>query len=141
MDLSYINHSLYPRAVNASAKGRLRHGETEQEFATYSTSRTPDTAATEHQQRPSSSRSSQSRQRQGEQQAGRPGRNPHSDQAMAGNMGFGEQMAVATRQARQAHVRRGYTVPALVSARGREANRRYLETSMSNQHRFIDEMV
>lgn len=143
MDLSYINHNRYPRAVNASVEGRLRHGESEQEFATYSTSGQPQRVTTEHGQSPISSRPNQPQQRQGRQEAAH-GRNPDSTQAMggySGNPAFGEQMAVASRQARQAHAHRSYTPPARVSTRGQEANRRYLETSLSNQHRFIDEMV
>lgn len=54
---------------------------------------------------------------------------------------FGEQLAVASQQARHFHHKRGYTPPALISARGREANRRYLDTPLSNQSRFIDEVV
>lgn len=143
MDLSYLNHSLYPRAVNASVEGHLRRGESEQKLTARSAFRRHDTPAAASQPRPSSARSNLAEQRHGEQQAAQ-GRNPDSGQVMAGYAGasdFGAQMKVASRQARQSHARRGYHVPALVSARGREANRRYLETSLSNQHRFIDEMV
>lgn len=136
MDLTNINHKTYPRAVEATAEGHLRPAA--------STQRPSHTHQGTHTSMPARKRAAQhaevARQYQ-EQRADQWGTGGQRSADEAGSSGFGDQLAAASRQARQSHVRRRYSPPALISARGHEANRRYLDTSLSSQPRIIDEVV
>jgi hypothetical protein len=143
MELSHLNQSLYPRPVTAAVEGHSRQDERERELTPGTSAAVKRRASTDQRRHSERIRREESQRRLHNEQAMR---RHHADQELeiARNpnaSSFGEQMAVASRQARHLHTKRGYTPPALVSARGREANRRYLDASMSNQARFIDEVV
>jgi len=143
MELSHLNQSLYPRPVTAAVEGHSRQDGSDRELTPYTSASVKRRASTDQHRHSDRVRREESQRRMHDQQALR---RHHVDQELeiARNpnaSSFGEQMAVASRQARHSHTKRGYTPPALVSARGREANRRYLDAPMSNQARFIDEVV
>lgn len=144
MELSHLNQRLYPRAISASVEGQLRQDGNER-----GTTPEPATsvkkgaaAAVQREQSQQVRRDEAQRRIFDEQRSQR--RNAEHEREITGyadSSAIGDRMAVASRQARQTHTRRSYSPPALISARGREANRRYLDTSFSNQARFIDELV
>lgn len=131
MDLTHLNHNLYPRAVTASVEGRLRPEHADHTATDSHKPPVPMTPA-----RRQAQRAETARQYQQQEAIQWPKSDPGRD-----SPAFGEQMAVASRQARQTHARRAYSAPPLVSARGREANRRYLDSSLASQPRLIDEVV
>jgi len=144
MELRHLNQGLYPRAVNASVEGQLRQDGQGRGLTPESTSSVKKGASTEiqHGQRRQLQRDATERQISNDQSTQR--RNAEQERAIGGYAEastFGDQLAVASRQARQSQTRRSYTPPAFESARGREANRRYLDVSSSNLPRFIDEVV
>jgi hypothetical protein len=143
MELSHLNQRLYPRAISASVEGQLRQDGNERGTAPEpAISVKKGAAAVQREQSQQVRRDEAQRRIFDEQRAQR--RNAEHEREItsyADSSAIGDRMAVASRQARQTHTRRSYSPPALVSARGREANRRYLDTSFSNQARFIDELV
>ena len=141
MELGHLNQSLYPRAVTASVEGKSRQdGQGRGIHSGHTASVKKGSAAAVERERV---QRQQSERRQTDQQSVNR-HNAEQDPEYAGftsASAFGDRLAVATKQARQTQTRRGYSPPALVSARGREANRRYLDASLANQSRFIDEVV
>jgi hypothetical protein len=144
MELGHLNQSLYPRAVTPSVEGRLRQDGQERELSSDYTSPVNNRASNAIQQGRAQRVQRDETERRRFDQESIQRQNAQQEQEISGYSNaasFGDRMAVASQQARQSHARRGYSAPALVSARGREANRRYLETSLSNQPRFVDELV
>ena len=144
MELNHLKQNLYSRAVTPSVEGQLRHDGHDRgmgpESPSFVRKEAPD--AVQRQRSQQVRRDEVDRRNYSEQSAQR--RTAEYGHDLAGfseATSFGDRLAVATRQARQTQSKRGYSSPALVSARGREANRRYLDASLSNQPRFIDELV
>lgn len=143
MQLGQLNQSLYPRAINPSTEGNKRQDGQEREIR-------PGVAAST--KRPQSApgrgdarihRDDRERHYQHEQKLRRESARQEQEYSdfTSRAASYGEQLAQASRQARHMHQRRSYSPPALVSAKGREANRRYLETGQASQARFIDEVI
>lgn len=143
MELSHLNHSLYARPVTAAVEGHARRNDRERELTPgHNSAVTKRPSADQHRHSDRIRRDDGQRRLHNEQEL----RRQYADQELAfarnpNASSFGEQMAVASQQARHLHTKRSYTTPAMVSARGREANRRYLDASMSKQAHFIDEVV
>ncbi|MBI1421990.1 MAG: hypothetical protein GC149_00905 [Gammaproteobacteria bacterium] len=144
MELAHLQQSLYPRAVTASGEGNLRRDGQEREFSPGHASSVKKQSSMEaQQQRLERVRRDDAERRGFEEQAVR----QYQAQQDPDTLGytnasvFGDRLAMASRQARQSQARRGYVPPAMVSARGREANRSYLDVANSHQPRFIDEIV
>ena len=143
MELGHLNQSLYPRAIKPSVEGQIRQ---EGQGGI-----TPDPAsavkkgaadAIHRHQSQQARRDETDRRITNEQTVQRhAAEHGHELGGYSEASSVGDQLAVASRQARQTQARRGYSPPALLSSRGREANRRYLDATLSNQPRFIDELV
>ena len=144
MELGHLSPSYYPRTVNASMEGQLRQDGQQRGASPESTSSIKKgVSAAVQRERNQLSQREQSERRLGDE---RSTQSHVAEQApafdgFAESANFGNRLAVASRQARQTHAKRDGTSPAVVSAKGREANRRYLDTALSNQTRFVDELV
>lgn len=144
MELGHLNQSLYPRAVSPTVEGKLRQDGGQRgvnpEYAASGQKAPASAVRRDHGQR--IQRDGAQRRMQDERAIHRHSREQEQEFANYTHAAaYGDRMAVASRQARQTHHRRSYSPPALVSARGREANRRYLDTSVSQPARIIDEVV
>lgn len=134
MDLTPINHKTYPRAVTASSEGHLRSESTAPKSSYAQRHEQAPTLAQKRESHPAEV-ARQYQEQRADLSASRQRGGKH------GNNRLEEQLAEASRRSRSTHVRRRYSPPALISSRGHEANRRYLDTSMTGQPRIIDEVV
>lgn len=144
MELSHLNQSLYQRAITASVEGQLnQEGQGRGLTPEAATSVKKEVPAAIQRHRNQQQRLDDVQRRvQSEQQAQRyVAGHEHDSTSYAEAANLGDQLAVASRQARQSRARRSYTPAALVSATGQEANRRYLDVLAAAQPRFVDEIV
>lgn len=143
MELSHLNQSLYQRAISASVEGQSRQDGQKGLTPESPTNVKKDTTAPVQRHKAQQQRIDDIQRRvQNEQLEQRSG-SGHEREAggYTEAASVGDQLAMASRQARQTRVRRNYAPPALVSATGQEANRVYLDVHAAAQPRFIDEIV